>query len=394
MRSHPNHVALVAFALAFCALTTSARAVWTTMVNNGPSSNRIDMIFLGDGYRTVDLPTVYPAHINNLLNHMFNESEQPFVRYKNFFNVHRVDVVSNQTGADVAPEGIFRDTALDARYYFDGTTERLLSINNTKANNALNTAMSGASFGVEMRFLTVNDSKYGGAGGTWPVYAGANTSATEIALHELGHSFAGLADHYTDAANTGVYGGNEPSEPDVSKNSTGAKWSQWLGYNQPGVGVIGAYEGARYWSRGLYRPSNDSKMRSLGRPFDAVAREQFILDFYDLVNPLDDWTPTAFTLVDPVLLADTIDPGVINLEWIVDGVTISGATSELFDPKALGIAPGSHSVRVKAFDNTDWVRLNRSTLEQTVLWSVVITPEPGTMSLLTLLAFALKRRIR
>ena len=40
----------------------------------------------------------------------------------------------------------------------------------------------------------VNASQYGGGGDASSVYAGGNSSATEIALHALGHSFAGLAD--------------------------------------------------------------------------------------------------------------------------------------------------------------------------------------------------------
>ena len=110
----------------------SAAADYTTMVNNGPSSNRIDIVFLGDGYLAGDLNTTYVSHINTMLNHMFNQGEDPFVRYANFFNVHRVNVASSQTGTDIPP-GTFRNPALDASYYYDGVTERLLYITLTTA---------------------------------------------------------------------------------------------------------------------------------------------------------------------------------------------------------------------------------------------------------------------
>ncbi|MEX2016810.1 MAG: M64 family metallopeptidase, partial [Candidatus Hydrogenedentales bacterium] len=182
-------------------LSVPAAASHTTVINNGPNSNRVNMVFLGDGYTAAQINTAYPAHIVAMTNHMFNPppanlTRDPYPRYKNYFNVHRVNVISNQSGADATPENIFRDTALDAQYFFDGATERLLYINDGKANTALNNGLADAGFTADIRMLTVNDTRYGGGGGTYAVYAGGNGSATEVALHELGHSFNGLADEY------------------------------------------------------------------------------------------------------------------------------------------------------------------------------------------------------
>jgi hypothetical protein len=396
--------ACVAFALAMLFGPASAPAVYTTIINNGPNTNRVNAVFLGDGYTAgAQITTTYPAHINTMLTHMFNGSEQPFVRYKNFFNVHRVDVISNESGADVpvGPNPVFRDTALDARYYFDGVTERLLYVSDAKANAALNTGVGGA-FTTHMRLLTVNDTRYGGGGGTWAVYAGGNGSAAEVALHELGHSFSGLADEY---GGPGTYGGGEPSELNVTTNAAGTKWSHWLGYNQPVIGTIGAYQGGRYFDAGIYRPSQNSKMRSLGRPFDAISREKIILDLYARVDPLDAWLPTALPLMDPAnLWVDTIDPNVISRQWFVNNVLVGGATGETFDLDDYGFGPGNYTVRARAYDSTGfdpvngWVRRNQNTLEQSITWNVVRTvPEPATVVYLiaaALAAFFVRRRAR
>lgn len=370
------------------AWTYPARASHLTIVNNGPNANRVNVVFLGDGYTASQINTLYPAHINSMLNYMFNQGEQPFVRYKNFFNVHRVNVISNQSGADVAPENIFRDTALDARYFFDGTTDRLLYVSESKANAALNSALSHAGFAADMRIVTVNDTRYGGGGGSWAVYAGGNSSANEVALHELGHSFAGLADEY--GGFTTVYNGAEPNEVNVTRNSTGAKWSQWIGYNQPGIGIIGAYEGGRYYDRGIYRPSQNSKMRSLNRPFDAVSREEIILDIFRQVDPLDAWLGNTALLTDPASLwVDRIDPAVISLEWFVNGVKVPGAIGETFRLLDHGFGIGTFSVRARAFDPTGfdpvngWVRRLPFLLEQSITWNVTQTvPEPSTIVLI------------
>lgn len=358
----------------------AARADYTTMWDNGPSSNRVDIVFMGDGYTTADLNTVYPTHINGMLNHMFFNGQDPFPRYRNFFNVHRINVVSNQAGADVPPLGIFRDTALDARYYWDGATERLLYINESKANLVRNQNLAGAGFSSEMSLVTVNDTRYGGGGGSYAVFAGGNASADEVALHELGHSFAGLADQY--GGNTGTYFGLDPNYPDVTIDPTGAKWAHWLGYNQPGVGVIGAYQGGYYYDRGIYRPSILSKMRALNQPFDAVGREQFVLNIYDFVDPLDDWLENS-GVVDGKnpLWVDAVDPDVIDIEWYVNGQPVPGATGETFSLQGYGFGPGTYDVLAHAQDHTDWVRIGLDKLRQDVRWTVRLVPEPSTLAL-------------
>jgi len=184
---------------------TIAQGAYLKLWDNGPSSNRVDIVFLGDGYTAADINTIYNSDINSMLNWMFSGNENPYPRYKNFFNVYRLDIISQERGADVPPKGIFRNTALDASYYFDGVTERLLYINEAKANQALVDNLPDPSL-AEMRLVTVNDTLYGGGGGYFSVYAGGNSNATEIALHELGHSFDGLADEY-DYGNSGIYSG-------------------------------------------------------------------------------------------------------------------------------------------------------------------------------------------
>jgi hypothetical protein len=119
--------------------------------------------------------------------------------------------------------------------------------------NSANRVDIGTGIAAEMRYVLVNDSKYGGGGGSFGVYSAGNGDAREIALHEIGHSFAGLADEY--GGNVGTYTGTEPGPINVTKNSSGAKWAEWLGYTDPVLGTVGAYEGGFYYDHGVYRPT-------------------------------------------------------------------------------------------------------------------------------------------
>jgi hypothetical protein len=119
-------------------------------------------------------------------------------------------------------------------------------------------------------------------------------------------------------------------------------------------------------------------MRSLGRPFDAVSREEIILDIYDHVDPLDDWLNNTATLQNPASLwVETVDPNVIDVRWLVNGVEVPGASGETFDPRAFGFTSGDFSITAFAEDLTPWVRIEREKLQESITWNVRLdAPEP------------------
>jgi len=394
--ARPLHSVAIALVAAMLAGPVSASASYDVVVQNGPSSNRVNIVFLGDGYTASEINAAYTQHINSILSHFFDVGEDPFPRYESFFNVYRVDVVSNESGADVPPDGIFRDTALDASYYFDGTSSRLLYVDNAKATTARDSALAGSGITPHMSLITVNDTRYGGGGGDFAVFPGGNEYAGDLALHELGHSFSGLADEYWDVSQNTTYVGGEPSQVNVTKDPNGQKWSQWLGYVDS-LGTVGAYEGAiGYYTYGVYRPTDYSKMRRIDYKFNAVCREKIILDIYGIVDPLDEYLPTSQLLVDPNdVWVDVVDPNVIQVDWYVDDVLVPGAVAESFRLTDYGFGPGLYSVKAKAFDATDWVRVGRQALEQFVTWQVEITPEPACTAVLSVgLVMILRRRRR
>ncbi len=397
---NPNFIGrAAAIVLAVCLMGPAALASYSTIVNHGPNANRVNIVFVGDGYTASEIGTTYLQHVNTMVNHMFGGTQNPFPRYANYFNVHAVNVISNESGADIPPDGIFRDTALDASFYWNGsTTERLLYLNDTKANTAVANALSGTGITADMKLATVNTTKYGGGGGQWAVAAGGNASAAEIALHELGHSFSNLADEYVTIQQAFPQG--EPNHVNVTKDPSGAKWAHWAGYTDPQLPgmTIGVFEGAEQYATGIYRPSSDSKMRSLGRPFDAVSREKIILDIYDIVSPLDTWLSNVGTLIDPQnLWVDVIDPNVIKVDWYVNGELLNLAIGQTLDLIGLGYGAGDYQVKALAYDDTEWVRSNRNLLERSVEWSVTLTiPEPTTawLVMVTLLAGTHRSRRR
>ncbi len=377
-----------------------------TVIDNGASSNRVDMIFIGDGYQASEINSTYVTHVNNTLGHFF--SSAPLGRYSSFFNVHRVNVVSNESGADKPLDDIYVDTALNASYSYGGNVERCLYFDTGLANAAVASALAGTGIDTDDGMLlgAVNDSKYGGCGGQWGVYSAGNGAANEVALHEIGHSFANLADEYfyTDDH----YNGPEPGQWNVTADPESGKWDRWVGYDDPDsdIGPIGYYEGGRYNATGIWRPSDNSKMRALNRPFDAVGREKFINDIYLEVDPLDDWLDLEEIgfAGQSELWVDTVDPNVVSVEWFLDGTSL-GVLGETLDLDSLGLGSGEYTITARAYDSIldhaftgdslDWWRLDPDLLQQFVSWNISVTiPEPSTVALLGLFGVAIGIRRR
>lgn len=343
--------------------------------NAGRADNRINYIIVGDGYTQELLETEYIDHIENMLEHedgMFGDIGEPYRRYRNFINICGLLVASQDACVDDL------DTGLQCETPFNGNGDdasRLGRVDGGAVRDRVG-SMLPDSIDADWIAVTINAGadNWWNSGGSIMVWNGGfqpSSRAASVALHEGGHSFHRLADEYDGTS------GNCSSAPEVnvSTNGDGADWSEWLGFDHnPGSGMHGSYEGARYCNSGVYRPTDNSEMNLLPDYFNMPSIQKMIHDFYEIVRPIDAHTDNASTLVDPaVLQVKVVDPEVLAIEWSVDGAIQTGETGPCFDVNAL--APGEHTVEARAYDDTEWVRDDRADLEQTVSWAVVVSGE-------------------
>ncbi|WP_052442893.1 M64 family metallopeptidase [Streptacidiphilus neutrinimicus] len=341
-------------------------ADFVDLVDNGPAGNRITIVLIGDGYTAAELPR-FRAQAQATWRAI--SSVEPFRSYARFFDVRRVDLVSPHSGIGVgSPLGM---------HFGCGGTPRLLCADDDAVDH-----WAGPATGPRYVIALADSTDYGGAGGRGvTTLSGGAADATRIIEHEMGHTVGGLGDEY-DAAP-----GGDAAYPNLSDQGADAmaaahaKWWRWLGAADPSGGVVGAYRGAN----GLYRPTQDSIMRTLGGVYNLPCREAIIESLYRQLRPLDALAPTPqagpvragrILRVRPLLL-----PGYgrrLTVSWTVDGRPApSRAVREgglALDTGALGLRPRAGVVvRAVVTDETSWVRdeaFRRARMQGRAAWPV------------------------
>jgi hypothetical protein len=353
----------LAFGLLTSAFSVPALAFETEMLqDNGPSSNRVNIVIVGDGYRTED-QALLREHALRFTDQLWQQSS--FGNYRQFFNVKLVHSISADDGAVNGFNPPSQPTLFQSFFNCSGI-DRLLCIGDTsKLYDVLAQDAPEYDSRFDIVLVSVNDLKYGGAGGGYATTS-ADPSAPWIAVHELGHSFAGLADEYD-------YGGNQQFneffEPNVTifSQREQIKWKIWI---EPSTPVptpqfsgyfdkVGVFEGAKYSPVGHFRPWENCLMRALGVPFCPVCSEALIWNVYDKTDPIEAHFPASNSVVlgsSPQEFSFTGPKpagNVQRVEWLLDGNVIATNVDRV---NVSGLSVGSHTLVVRTKDQTSAVR--------------------------------------
>ncbi|WP_329286187.1 M64 family metallopeptidase [Streptomyces sp. NBC_00691] len=361
-------------------------------VDNGPTADRLDIVVVGDGYTAAELPRF---HADAQRKWAELTAVEPYTTYRGLFNVWTVDAVSNESGVsgDPSPDTV-RDTALGSYFWCD-SIERLLCVDQDKVDGYVAKAPE-----ADLVLVLANSTKYGGAGynersetlgyeGISTASAG-NEKSGQVAIHETGHSLGKLADEYFYADYPGYerYPGPEPTDSNITTLTAddmadrGTKWHRWLGERSPDGGTVGAYEGGGYYVTGLRRPTENSLMRSLDKPFNLPGVEAMIAGFYREARIASPVTATGRTLrardtakaLVPRLTG--ADGRQLTIRWHLDGrevKSLAGRTEVRVSDLALRLLDlRKHTLSLTAEDRTPSVR-DRAiarTMRSTVSWTV------------------------
>ncbi|GAB3855886.1 hypothetical protein GCM10028822_27430 [Hymenobacter terrigena] len=321
-----------------------------TLVKTGPLAKRINLVFVPDGYQASEM-ALFRTRATAVINSLFGQS--PFLEYRPYFNVFAIEVPSAQSGSmhprtasDCGTTAAFAATTYFNSTFDFGGIHRLLV---PQGSAAVGTVLANNFPRYDQVFVLVNSTEYGGSGGALAT-ASANTSATEIMVHEIGHSMAALADEYW----AGSQYAREAFNMTQTTNPATVRWAPWVGTS--GIGIY-PYSTDPSWQK----PHQNCKMQFLGVPFCAVCREAFVEKFHTLVSPLQSYSPATLAINAPTqnlsfaltLLPPT--PNTLRVTWTRDGTVFARNTATATATLAQ-LPVGTHVVRATVVDTTALTR--------------------------------------
>lgn len=382
--------------LAFASPRALAQGVLTQLLSNGPTDKRINIVILSEGYTSAQLPQ-FTNDAVRVLNAILNAP--PFAAYKKYFNGFAISVASPESGSDHPSRSLFRNTYFNSTYDSYGTA-RLITIPPNDRDTTydhgygkVDALLQSLMPEYDITAIIVNDSEYGGSGGR-ALLASVNASSSEIAVHELGHSFAGLGDEYASS-----FSGQSQEQPNTTQETRRGfiKWTSWIlagtpiptPQTSPYSAVVGLFEGANYHATGWYRPKLDCKMRTLGVPFCEVCSEALVESIYGQVHPIDSFSPASTNLSltgadSTAFQVQTLAPIPYNIavQWFIDGAAVGGATSNVFTIAAQALGNGAHNITVEAQDKTTKVRNDpNQVLHESQSWTVNVSGVPPRLNI-------------
>lgn len=258
------------------------------IIDNGPVSEKVDIVFLADGYTESEMEK-FRKDADRMAGYFFSNS--PFKENKDKFNFWIVESPSAETGTDFPKEKVYKNTIINSSFStFD--VDRYLMTYDIKTVRDL-----AANVPYDQIIILVNSDVYGG-GGVYNYYSITSVDddfSDFVIVHEFGHAFGCLADeYYTSEVGVEDYYDLkiEPYEPNITTLvNFDKKWKSMVESGTPvptpetpdNKNKVGVYEGGGYVAKGVYRPYIDCTMKSRLRDgFCPVCRKALteMIEFY------------------------------------------------------------------------------------------------------------------
>lgn len=237
------------------------------LLKNGPTEDCIDIAILGEGYTATENDLLYKDAETAMSSIFIHE---PFKSMKSRFNIVLAESPSADSGVSTPRLNDWKETTFGS--HFDTFySDRYLTTNQTRK---IHDVLAGIPY--EHIIILANSNIYGGGG----IYNGFTLTSTHhkfyapVVVHEFGHSFGGLADEYfyeNDTMTDSYDLKTEPWEQNVTTLvNFRSKWKDMIPASTPiptpttgrDKFAIGVYQGAAYSAKGIYRGSDDCRMRT------------------------------------------------------------------------------------------------------------------------------------
>ena len=172
---------------------TSADLIHTNKVDiiseNGPADKKVDLVILGDGYSKYEMDK-FKKDAARLSGYLMNA--EPFKTHQKDFNIRAIETPAESSGVNKPHHGVFKRTPLSVSYSSFDSERYALSYDNKTIRNI------ASAVPYDLMVIMINERTYGG-GGIYNLYttvAADNKFSEYMMIHEMGHHIASLADEY------------------------------------------------------------------------------------------------------------------------------------------------------------------------------------------------------
>jgi len=261
--------------------------------------NGVNLVFLCDGFIAEDL-VINGAYdqLAERASEYFFEIE-PYNTYRDYFNAYLVYSYSNDRGISYGAQNTVKNTSFNLSCNKDSRTSTHMTCNQSRVLSYASKAPIGP-FSETLVIVIANDARYAGTCWMW-------TNGQAIALltakednypynfkgvlhHEAGgHGFGKLADEYTstsagrsrsDIPTHHAYGAY--TNVDITNDLETIYWKHFI--NKKSYEKVGAYEGAYYFTTGVWRAEEGSCMVNNINYYSAPSREAIVKRIKFLAN--------------------------------------------------------------------------------------------------------------
>ena len=203
---------------------------------SGDPHEKVDLVFIAEGYPVEDRDK-FKADVDRFSAYLF--TVEPYKSARDRFNITGVFRPSPERGMDEPRQRIYRKTVLNASFNaFD--LDRYMLIEEDHRMHEI-----AAQVPYDAIVVLVNSPRYGGGSIAFDYCVSTvdNPVSPQVFIHELGHSFAGLADEYYESEvsyNDFYPKGIEPLEPNITAllDPANVKWKDLL---SPGIAIPTEY---------------------------------------------------------------------------------------------------------------------------------------------------------
>ena len=263
-----------------------------SQLNIASQGKGIPIVIMGDGFVDKEIADgSYSQTMNQAMEHLF--SEEPIKSLREYFNVYQVNAVSKRNIFDGTSSTVFGTVPDHQTMGIDVDASQVMKyvkkVEGIDSIHALAVVIMNMNINKGVTYMMASNkiSDYSYSIALCPVIDSLKSEMfRSVLVHEaVGHGFAKLADEYVrstegSATDDDIKELKERHEKygwflnvDSEKDSTKVLWTKFIYDAEFANEKIGTYEGGYTFFKGVYRPSEESMMRSNDAPFNAPSRQ-------------------------------------------------------------------------------------------------------------------------